>query len=67
MMVITPTGSAFEGKGQVRDNGDGTYGVVYSVPKAGHYRLSATTADTNIRGSPWFFSIDGGTHFPPTH
>jgi hypothetical protein len=56
---VTDRFNAFEGKGQVRDNGDGTYGVVYSVPKAGHYRLSATTADTNIRGSPWFFSIDG--------
>lgn len=45
----------------MEDNGDGTYGVTYSVPKAGHYRLRVTTAGTNIRGSPWFFSIDGGT------
>jgi hypothetical protein len=51
----------------VEDNGDGTYGVTYSVPKAGHYRLRVTTGGINIRGSPWFFSIDGGTrsHAPP--
>ncbi|ELR22773.1 Filamin repeat domain containing protein [Acanthamoeba castellanii str. Neff] len=59
LVDISDRFTAYTGTGKVEDNGDGTYGVTYSVPKAGHYRLRVTTAGTNIRGSPWFFSIDG--------
>jgi hypothetical protein len=59
LVQITDRFNDFIVEGQVNDFGNGTYAVTYSVPADGHYRLRVTTDNgVNIRGSPWFFSID---------
>jgi len=37
----------------LKDIGDGTYLVTYSLPKAGKYEISVTLNGKNIKGSPW--------------
>ncbi|KAI5004854.1 hypothetical protein ZWY2020_032097 [Hordeum vulgare] len=45
--------------GGVRDNGDGSYGVTYAVPKRGNYMVHIELDGSPIMGSPFpvFFSV----------
>jgi len=43
---------------EVTDNGDGTYGVTYSLQDKGEYEISVKLHDENVGGTPFIQSLN---------